>query len=273
MSSSEIPTSLFRYPGGKTRQAAAIAEYFKGAVAYCEPFVGAGSVLLAVLRHCPSVRKVWLNDADMGICAIWSSIRDRPDELMEAIQRLEPSVEEFRRVWKGDDPKTRLVQRAAERIASHQWSYSGLGPRAGGPIGGWYQRSKWGVGCRWNPDAICEKVRAINIALNRLDLVVVTSQDGTKVADIAALDGHWLYVDPPYVAEGENLYTGHMSEEEHTKLAHVLRNAWNPWVLSYDDHPLVRRLYGDCKIEEVGVTYTIDTRKTRKNKEIRIIGV
>jgi site-specific DNA-adenine methylase len=56
-----------------------------------------------------------------------------------------------------------------------------------------------------------------------------------------------LYLDPPYVKKGRKLYGWAFDDEEHTRLANVLRFCRYRWVLSYDDHSVIRANYAHGK--------------------------
>jgi DNA adenine methylase len=85
----------------------------------------------------------------------------------------------------------------------------------------------------------------------------------------------FAYLDPPYYLKGDELYVHGMPPAEHVRLADTLRAAAFDWVLSYDDHPEVRRLYGGwADIRSFEMTATIDTKRgagrRRKNSELVI---
>ena len=84
----------------------------------------------------------------------------------------------------------------------------------------------------------------------------------------------FLYLDPPYFEKGNQLYKFSMSREDHEDLATRLRATPARWVLSYDDHPVIRQLYDWATIHEISVTYSnavCRTEKRPKNREIVIV--
>ena len=73
--------ALLRYPGGKSKYTDFIlpALYkLSGFSVYVEPFIGGGSVALAMAAKYPDVRMV-LNDFDPGIAAFWDLIASAPE--------------------------------------------------------------------------------------------------------------------------------------------------------------------------------------------------
>ena len=65
-----------------------------------------------------------------------------------------------------------------------------------------------------------------------------------------------FYLDPPYV-DTEKYYEGPFCAQDHHRLREVLSHVKGRFILSYNDHPLVRELYADCRIEEITRTSTL----------------
>jgi hypothetical protein len=90
--------SIFRYPGGKSK----LLKYFMPLISltdspqhtYIEPFVGGGSVALAVAQKLPSVRLI-LNDRDENISSFWKMVAcgdDRDVKQLLALIRKRPML-------------------------------------------------------------------------------------------------------------------------------------------------------------------------------------
>lgn len=67
-----------------------------------------------------------------------------------------------------------------------------------------------------------------------------------------------VFVDPPYVVAGSVLYQHAFTQKDHVELGSLLAAARFPWVLTYDDCTLVRRMYGDDTIVEIPMTYSVN---------------
>ena len=78
----------------------------------------------------------------------------------------------------------------------------------------------------------------------RLREVLIDRMNGIDLAERLADDGTWvIYADPPYIEKGDS-YVHDFTPEDHARLAKVLSSKRNTRVLvSYYDHPEVRRLY------------------------------
>ena len=145
---------------------------------------------------------------------------------------------------------------AAMKLAVHQMSYSGLGTRAGGPMS---DRM-----CRYNVERLNARIETCHEILSSVKL-----RHGTcNCLDFEKLFSPgeaFFYLDPPYVKAGPQLYQAAFTQSDHERLARRLRRESRPWLLSYDDHPVIHQLYGGwSRIDQVEVGCSINgcNRKT-----------
>ena len=276
--------ALIRYPGSKAKLITAIMRWFPPDVygrmfnqsvsyEYREPFFGAGAVGFELLKRLPSRCAVWLNDKDTSMAALWRAVAEQPKELCDLINAVEPSAELFYRL-KDEDGRTDLplCSIAVRKLALHRLSYSGLGYMSGGPLGGREQSSEYNVDCRWNPETMRAEVNRLHKLLRQFDDVRITSLDFSELVSDAPTDC-FTYMDPPYYEKGPQLYRYSMDQEDHAVLAMLLRKCRSEWVLSYDDHPEVRRLYSWAEIKPIEIRYVMAKAQglTRpKNHEVVI---
>ena len=50
----------------------------------------------------------------------------------------------------------------------------------------------------------------------------------------------------------------------HTKLAKFIKNKSYPWLVSYDDHPEIRKLYQKSKRQNIYLDYSVNTHTQGK---------
>lgn len=266
-------TGLMRYAGGKTKLRkpilARLDAMFRalGPLAeYREPFVGAGGVALPFLRDQPG-RAAWLNDGDPSLAALWDAVLRNPDGLTMMVTVF-PDVlgpdyfYSYRRLLRtirtpADLGRYDKVWVALAKLALHQISFSGLGTRAGGPMGGRAQRDPDAIGSRFNPDAICANIGKVGKILSAVSL-----RDGTCTSlpfeRLFEAGEAGFYLDPPYYEAGPGLYEFAFTRADHERLFALLREETRPWMLSYDDHPVIRKMYqGWTRIEPVAMNGTI----------------
>jgi DNA adenine methylase len=277
--------ALIRYPGSKEKLRRKIVSHFPDQMIYelwsnqkrweyREPFFGAGAIGFEVLEILSPACCVWLNDIDPGMVALWLSVRADHEALIELLDAFEPTAEHFYQ-FKEEDGRTDLpeAQLGFRKLALHRTSFSGLGAKAGGPIGGKDQENAaYKVGCRWNPSSMKDEIWDLHERLRPFESFRFTCGDFTPLIEDAPREC-FIYLDPPYYEKGPELYKYPMEHADHVRLSNLLRDTSATWVLSYDDHRAIRELYSWASIEEVRITYTCPTSKngTRpKNHEIII---
>lgn len=277
---------LIRYPGSKAKIRGLISNYFPDTIAgplyshalmvrvYCEPFMGGGAMAWDALdKLFTTVQRVVVNDLDPGIAALWQSVRDAPDELIQRIVKFKPAPEAFL-LFKAEDGRIDLdpLERGFRKLALHQMSFSGLGFMSGSMLGGRNQRSEYNVSCRWNPLRLSEKIQDWHDLMRSHEAFEILCADFELVLARLPLES-FAYLDPPYYKQGSALYKYSMRHEDHERLAGLLRTAEYEWVLSYDDHTEIRNLYRWATIKEIKMTPTMARAKgeRRKNNEIVIL--
>lgn len=242
---------------------------------YCEPFFGTGAIGWRLMAEIPKKTcRVIINDYDVGIYNLWLCVRDCHKELISLVQGYEPCIADFYRFKERDgDGGIDPVRMAFEKLVLHQISFSGLGFKAGGPIGGKAGRGKYNVNCRWNPPRIERGIRRCRHLMKRMLSVEILNLDFADV--LRRLDRQsFAYIDPPYYAKGAALYKHPMTESDHARLAPLLSQASFRWLLSYDDCPEIRALYPNdqFRVRSFTMTPTIPAERVeqRKNEELLI---
>jgi len=252
--------SLIRYPGSKSRLISPILEVFSISkdkpVNYVEPFFGAGSVGIAIAEFCHPDSTIVVSDLDVGIVCLWQAVRDGIDDLCEKIYKVSPSVSLYEECKEldGDISEGKLVC-GLRKLILHQLSYSGIGYKSGGPLGGKLQKSSYKVDCRWSPKRLEKNARKLNNTMKRVKSFDILCQDAFETID-SCPDSAIMYLDPPYFVKGGQLYRYGFSEE-HLKLTEKLKTLKCRWVLSYDDCPEIREMYKWAKIIDISAWYSV----------------
>ena len=271
--------SFFRYPGGKSRLAKQIFNIIEGKVdlntvnSYIEPFIGGGSMFLYMVQRLEKLQYCVINDKDNGIYAIWETLLSNPDGFIGKIKDYKPTVDSYidfslRLNETGILDDYPIEEVAFEKIALHQMSHSGLGLKSGSPIGGFEQKGKYKIDCRYNPDTMARKINDIVNLLRKISQIALSNADCLEILDDKDTDkkNKLIYIDPPYYQIGNTLYQEGMTENEHIELSKKLNSFENAnWFISYDDCPFIRDLYSDCDIETINANYTINN-KGKKNE-------
>lgn len=267
--------SFFRYPGGKSKLRSQITNTLYKCFPlrefeYREPFFGGGSIGLDIISN-KKASNVWLNDKDIGVACIWSAVISYPEQLKNYINGFTPSVDKFYEYKKFleslDEMPTNneeITETAFKKIAIHQISYSGLGLKAGGPLGGKIQKSKYKIDCRWSVDYLYRKIDNLHAQFKNVSIKSggCTNLDFEEVVNNNSVMAV-MYLDPPYYVKGNDLYYCGFAIEDHKRLAKTLKHTPHSWVLSYDDCPEVRQLYSWANIESTEVNYSITATKDK----------
>lgn len=267
-------SSFFRYPGGKAKLRDQIVRTLvvQGAgrdLQYREPFFGGGSIGLKLIQNNPHIKNVWINDKDIGIACLWTSVIRYVDEFKARVKSFTPSVAAFHQ-FKTELPsltamptsKDEIVDVGFKKLAIHQISYSGLGTKSGGPLGGDGQKSKYKIDCRWSPKYICNKAEKLHVLFS--DRTVYTNGcTNLDFGDVIAPKSPdaLIYLDPPYYVKGNDLYQHGFTEGDHQRLADLLKNSGHAWLLSYDDCPAIRGMYSWSAFHSLTVKYSITATK------------
>ena len=246
-----------RYPGGKTKLYplvdAVIEANGLGGCTYCEAFCGgAGLAVKLLLRG--RVSAVVLNDLDPAVFSMWDAIVNRPDELCEFVSDVKLSVGEWERrretFLAADGPSPELGLAA---FYLNRTNRSGI--LRAGPIGGRGQDGAYGIGARFNRKGLVRKIRAIS---ERADSIELRNMDACDFIDnvLAGRDGLLANFDPPYVVKGPELYKSSYTDEDHAALAKKVAGCEFPWIVTYDDDPMVDELYARFERRTIRVGYS-----------------
>jgi len=272
--------AFFRYPGGKRKLGKKIIQTLRSmrydVDEYREPFFGGGAVGLKFFADKPGIHRAWFNDFDLPLAKLWTLAIWDHDELADRMLSYEPAASDFYRFKESLTTATRdevladPVKYAFQKIVIHQISYSGLGTRAGGPIGGRNQTGRWTVECRWNAENMLKKIAKTRKLLENIDVRGnCCSSDDFEHCITDDSCRALLYVDPPYWEQGESLYQCGFTEDDHIRLAELLKHTHHKWVLSYDACLQVQELYKWAMIETLDVSYSINTARRKQEFLIR----
>lgn len=265
--------SPFRYPGGKAFLYKYLVQRLErlapGERLYAEPFCG-GAGAAVILLKLGVVSHLHLNDVDPRVYSAWRAIFEDTDRFVEAILTTAIDLDSWyaaRDVVQAADKYT--FELGFSAFFLNRTSRSGIISGAG-PIGGYDQRGNWKINARFNREALSERVKWLG---SMRDAITLTNEDAltflSRSGDRLPLNRTLFFVDPPYVAAGGRLYLNAMDNGKHVALSDLLQGGTLPhWVLTYDDHPLIRQLYAKQTIDDLAVSYSLQSK--RKEREVLI---
>ncbi len=277
--------SIFRYPGGKTRKH--IREWIKshcppGIKEYREPFVGGGGIYFHM--HHPEHR--WINDRHEGLVAVYTALRDRPTEFIEACRSVSPPVPGEELTDPGPRGKARYPKRMVEEFnrvklnaeCDQAYRYYYVNRTV---FGG---RVNYDIPSRLyfsNPDGWnITTTDALENAAEHIEGTKITCGDFEDLL-LAPGEDVWIYCDPPYAVNTDftptsQLYQHGFSREDHHRFAKAVLESPHRVCVSYDDDPdgFIRSLFNDPKfrIIEASWRYCGSTNETKEiGKELLIL--
>lgn len=212
---------------------------------YCEPFGGSAAVLL---NRAPAEVETY-NDLDGEVVNFFRVIRERKDELIEAIGLTPFSREEFAIACQPPSPDVSDFERARRFFVRARQVRTGLAQTAS--LGRWAncrntsRAGMSGVVSRWlgsveQLPAIAERLLRVQIE-NRPAREVIVLYDDRQT---------FFYCDPPCVhgTRGDaKAYGFEMSDFEHRQLAKCLRQVKGQVAVSGYRGPLYDELYADWR--------------------------
>lgn len=253
--------SVYRYPGGKTR----IVDYLynemknmnKGKLV--SPFTGGGSFELAMLEA-GIVEELHLNDLDYGVYSLYKTIKEDPDYLINKLLTSDPehsdyfaAQEKIKNKYKG----TNTREAAWTSLLVNRLAFSGI-PKAN-PMGG-KSGTKEKLQARWNPK---ELIRRINKIHSISDKYTITNQNAIELIE----EEYWsddtsIFIDPPYLLKGKELYNEFYVERDHLELSVLLDTLHRGFpgadvLVTYDFHKFIDEIFEEPEKEIINRKYSI----------------
>ncbi|WP_374245271.1 DNA adenine methylase [Zoogloea sp.] len=268
-----MPTtdSPLRYPGGKTQLTPFVLDLARtnGLLrgVYAEPFAGGAGIAWRLLLN-GDMNEVWLNDVDPAIHAFWHSVVNEPDPLCERILNTEITLAEWTRQRTVlQDTGADMQSLAFATLFLNRTNRSGI--LKGGVIGGKNQDGNYKLDCRFNRDELIHKIQRIHgyrevIQLSRLDAEECLKAWSTRLPKRSLLN-----IDPPYFAQGRDLYLSYYETDDHARLAKLVKGLQCHWMLTYDDTPEIEELYTGLPMYRKGLTYYAQVK--RKASELLVL--
>ena len=243
--------------GGKARLSKRIVAMLPEHKCYCEPFAGAAWVLFRKRES----RSEVLNDINRNIVTLYRVIQNHLEEFIRYFKWVLVSRDEFERL-KSVNPDTLTdIQRAARFYYIQQSCFAGR--MDDHPAFG-YAAVR---GPKLNLLRIEEYLSAAHLRLARVYLECLPYHEVIKRYDKSTTV---YYLDPPYWDCEKYYGKGIFCKEDFIVLRDLLKSIQGKFILSLNDKPEVRELFGDFILETVEVSYTCANGKNLKSGELLI---
>lgn len=254
--------AVFRYPGSKWNMAEWIIQHFPEnyeKMMYLEPFCGSGAVFFN--KKPGPVETV--NDLDSGIVNLFKVLRDKPEELKNALRLTPYSREEYEKSYlPSDDPlesARRFMVRTTQAIGAK------MGTRCG-----WRNHKQLKIGgtaCKWGG-----VTGTIDAAANRLwgdttHLVMIEHKNALELIKGYNSADTLMYLDPPYLRETRKsgrLYAFEMKDDQHREMLELIRKSKAKIILSGYPSNLYDQALAGWHTDETIATTTSTSKATEK---------
>lgn len=242
-----------RYPGGKARLRPYVEKLIQANqlydAHYVEPFCGGAAVAIELLLSYV-VSAIHINDFDRAVYSFWYSVVHRTEELCDRIEKTSCDMDtwhEQKSIYKMRESSD-LLDLGFATFFLNRTNRSGI--LEAGVIGGKGQAGAWRLDARYNKIDLIARIKAIGALRSRIKIYNLDAQEFLSSNQLNFPEKTLVYLDPPYVEKGPGLYLNHFNADDHRKLASWVKGELKrPWMVSYDDHPLIRECYGDDEMQ------------------------
>lgn len=262
--------SPLRYPGGKARMGAALTTIWETQMSpmdieiWSEPFAGGAGAGLHLLAD-NTISELWLTEKHPALAAFWRTAAHNGAELAASVRTTTPSMQLWRHAQEavaaaeaGDTVDDTELAFAA--LILNRCSRSGMVNAIVGPMGGKHQSGRWTLQSRWYGEGIAERIDVVHRLGDRIRVM-----EGDGIEQIRELDGSvgiedemMLFVDPPYLVQGNRLYANGMTIDDHARLASALAGSACHWLLTYDGDDRVLDLYPTNRVLAYQIPNTVN---------------
>jgi len=267
--------SPLRYPGGKASLLNYIAKLLdENKLCGChfiEPYAGSAIISLQLLRK-EVILAATIVEKDPLIYAFWQCVFNYTEAFIKEIEKLPVTIDtwhEFQKYREADGiDDFSILEMGLAGLFYNRTNFSGI--MKANPLGGLKQESSYKIDCRFNKIRLIKQIEQLSELRLKISVVYDDALEYLKKQHIYLKTNNcFIYIDPPYYEKGKILYRYWYDQEDHKDLAKFLIKCKTPWLVSYDNHEEIHKIYRKAKtVEEMFFDYTVSKR--RKEKELLI---
>jgi DNA adenine methylase len=225
---------------------------------YAEPFVGMGGVFFRRTRR---PKKEVINDISTDVVNLFRLLQRHYQQLLDVMKWQICSRAEFERLAAVDPGCLTDLERAARFLYLQRTAF-----------GGTVRSRSYGV-TRTNPARfdLTKLVPMLEDVHERLCGVDIERLPYRELIARYDTPGTLFYLDPPYHGSEDDYGAGLFSESDFEILRDLLEAIEGRFIMSINDTPLVRELFGGFAVEEITLNYRISGAATPA-RELIIVG-
>jgi len=254
-----IVKSPLRYPGGKSKAIDQILPLITNDFSeFREPFVGGGSVFIAVKQRIKHNAIFKINDLNYDLYCFWIYVKNNVFELVEEISRIKKNTTDGRALFKfytENDRQWTDFDRAVRFFVLNRITFSGTVDS-----GGYSQQA---FERRFTQSSI-DRIKSLspilkNVQISHTDYENLLFQEGENV---------FIFLDPPYLESTKSRLYGKRgflhTSFDHERFAKNMKKCSHKWLITYDDSPNIRDLFDFANIYEWELQYGMNNYKQAK---------
>jgi DNA adenine methylase len=236
------------YVGGKRALARRLVAIIQSTPheTYAEPFVGMGGVFL---RRDLRPRSEVINDWSRDVATFFRILRRHYVAFLEMLRFQLTTRAEFERLSATDPATLTDLERAARFLYLQRTAYGGK------VVGRNFGMTRDGRGVRFDVTRLTPMLEDLHA---RLAGVLVECLPFAEFIARYDGDGVLFYCDPPYIGS-EHYYGDLFSPEDFERLSDVLGALKGRFILSINDAPPARQLFGRFQLESADVNYSLQS--------------
>jgi DNA adenine methylase len=262
--------SVLRYPGGKSKALKQILPLIpRDIMEFREPFVGGGSVSIALKQMVGPNVSFFVNDLNYDLYCFWKYCKDDAEGLVEAIGKIkenslcgrtlyETLTSKWERNREGNREQVAALgdfERAVRFFVLNRITFSGTVDSGGYSEQAFEKRFTWSAIRRIKDFALV--IRDFEVSHGDYEPLLLASGDSV-----------FIYLDPPYFQSTKSRLYGsngdlHVSFD-HERFAWNVRRCPHRWLITYDDSPEIRRLFSFANIYSWELQYGMNNYKQEK---------
>jgi DNA adenine methylase len=250
------------YIGGKRNLAARIVERIAAVPhdLYAEPFVGMGGVFL---RRPEPARIEVINDLSRDVSTFFRILQRHYVPFLDMLRYQLTTRADFERLMATDPDTLTDLERAARFLYLQRLAF-------GGKVAGRNFGVTRSAPARFDLTKLVPLLEAVHERLCRVVIECLPFDEFVRRYDGK---GALFYLDPPYYGSESDYGRELFSRADFERLAELLAGLQGRFILSINDRPEVRRIFGAFAMEGVETTYTVTGRgQSARAAELVITG-
>lgn len=216
---------------------------------YAEPFVGMGGVFF---RRRSRPAKEVINDISADVVTLFRLLQRHFQQLLDVLKWQVCSRADFERLMAVDPATLTDLERAARFLYLQRTAF-------GGKVTGRNYGVSFEAPARFDLTKLVPMLEAVHERLCGVDI------ERLPYAELIARydrPGTLFYLDSPYHGNEADYGVGVFSETDFERLSCLLKDIQGRFTMSINDTPLIRQLFNQFAIEEVGLNYRLSGRVT-----------